>query len=75
MDVVLTQEFLGTEEEADLVEWQVENGATVAEGDTICQMETSKLVTDFPAPAAGILTHKVETGDVVSVDDVFAVIE
>ena len=75
MDIVLTQEFLGSEEEADLVEWLVESGSAVAEGDVICQLETSKLVTDFPAPTAGVLTQKVDTGDVVSVNDVFAVIE
>jgi pyruvate/2-oxoglutarate dehydrogenase complex dihydrolipoamide acyltransferase (E2) component len=74
MDIILTKDFLGAEEEADLVEWSVEDGATVAEGDTIAQLETSKLVTDFAAPAGGVLTHKVAAGEVVSVDEVFATI-
>ena len=71
MDVVLNQEFLG-EEEADLVEWLVEDGATVAEGDAIAQLETSKLVADFLAPAAGVLIQKAEAGDVVNLGDVIA---
>ncbi|MGB3413823.1 MAG: lipoyl domain-containing protein [Microbacteriaceae bacterium] len=72
MDVVLNQEFLGEEEEADLVEWLVADGATVAEGDAIAQLETSKLVADFLAPAAGVLSHKAEAGDVVNLGDVIA---
>lgn len=74
MDIILTKEFLGTEEEADLVEWSVENGATVAAGDTIAQLETSKLVTEFAAPTDGVITHKVAAGEVISVDEVFATI-
>lgn len=74
MDVVLNQEFLGEEEEADLVEWLVADGATVAEGDAIAQFETSKLVAEFKAPAAGVLSQKAEEGDVVNLDDTFATI-
>jgi pyruvate/2-oxoglutarate dehydrogenase complex dihydrolipoamide acyltransferase (E2) component len=74
MDIILTADFLGAEEEADLVEWSVEDGATVAAGDTIAQLETSKLVTDFVAPTGGVLTHKVAAGDVISVDEIFATI-
>ena len=74
MDVILGKEFLGAEEEADLVEWLVKDGATVALGDPIAQLETSKLVSDFEAPAAGVVTLKAEVGEVVSVDDVIATI-
>lgn len=72
MDVVLNQEFLGEEEEADLVEWLVEDGATVAEGDALAQFETSKLVAEFKAPAAGVVTRKADEGDVVNLGDTFA---
>jgi pyruvate/2-oxoglutarate dehydrogenase complex dihydrolipoamide acyltransferase (E2) component len=75
MDVVLNKDFLGEEDEADLVEWLVEDGANVAEGEAIAQLETSKLVSDFVAPAAGSITFKVAAGEVVSVDDVIATIE
>lgn len=74
MDVVLNQEFLGEEEEADLVEWLVEEGATVAEGDALAQFETSKLVAEFKSPAAGVVSQKSEEGDVVNLGDVFATI-
>lgn len=75
MDVVLTQEFLGEEEEADLVSWAVEDGSNVNKGDVICQLETSKLVSDFEAPATGRITFKAEEGDVVNVNEVLATIE
>ena len=75
MDVTLGKDFLGEEDEADLVEWLVADGATVAKGAPIAQVETSKLVNDFEVPAAGVITFKVAVGDVVSVDDVIATIE
>lgn len=75
MDVKVTKEYLGEETEADLVEWNVEPGATVAEGDIIAQLETSKLVCEFKAPASGVVTFNVEIGDVVELDDVIATIE
>lgn len=74
MDIALTADFLGDEEEADLVEWLVDDGATVEQGTPIAQFETSKLVNEFVAPAPGTLTRKVAEGDVVSLDDVFATI-
>jgi pyruvate/2-oxoglutarate dehydrogenase complex dihydrolipoamide acyltransferase (E2) component len=75
MDISLTAEFLGDEEEADLVEWLVEDGAEVEQGAGIAQFETSKLVSEFVAPTAGTVTRKVDEGDVVNLDDVFATIE
>ncbi|QYH34542.1 lipoyl domain-containing protein [Salinibacterium sp. M195] len=75
MDVTLGKDFLGDEDEADLVEWLVADGATVAKGDPIAQVETSKLVNDFTSPSAGVITFSVAVGDVVSVDDVIATIE
>tara|TARA_R110002051_G_scaffold317518_1_gene398786 strand:- start:5844 stop:6071 length:228 start_codon:yes stop_codon:yes gene_type:complete len=75
MDVVLGKEFLGDEDEADLVEWLVADGATVAQGDPLAQVETSKLVNDFVSPAGGVITLKAEVGDVVSGDDIIAIIE
>ncbi len=75
MDVNLTKDLLGEEEEADLVEWLVEDGATVAEGQNIASIETSKLVNELVAPAAGVISHKKEAGDMVSLDETIATIE
>lgn len=74
MDIALTQDFLGTEEEADLITWDISDGAAVTAGQTICQFETSKLVTEFTAPKSGTLNHKADEGDVVSAGEVFATI-
>ncbi|WP_072312704.1 lipoyl domain-containing protein [Agrococcus sp. Marseille-P2731] len=74
MDIALNAEFLGDEEEADLVEWLVEDGSAVEQGAPIAQFETSKLVSEFVAPAAGTITRKAGEGDVVNLDDVFATI-
>lgn len=75
MDITLTKEFLGEETEADLVEWSVQDGQSVAKGDPLCQLETSKTVNDFTSPASGTITLKVQEGDVVELGDVIAVIE
>lgn len=72
MDITLTQDFLGEEEEADLIDWNVADGASVNEGDVLCQFETSKLTSEFTAPTSGELTQVAEEGDMVSVDEVFA---
>jgi len=75
MDVTLGKDFLGDEDEADLVEWLVADGATVAHGDLIAQVETSKLVNELASPASGVVTLKAKVGDVVSADEVIATIE
>jgi len=72
MEITLTADFLGEEEEADLIEWVAADGSSVNEGDIICQFETSKLVNEFTAPIAGTLTHVAEEEDVVSLDETFA---
>lgn len=74
MDVKLTQELLGEETEGDLSEWAVEEGATVTEGQVICTIETSKLVNEIVAPAAGVISLKKEEGDVVELDETLATI-
>lgn len=75
MDVNLTKDLLGDEEEADLVEWLVEDGATVTEGQNIASIETSKLVNELVAPVAGIISLKKDAGDMVSLDETIATIE
>lgn len=75
MDVNLTKELLGDDEEADLAEWLVEDGATVTEGQAIASFETSKLVSDLAAPAAGVITFKKAAGDLVDIGETIASIE
>ena len=74
MDVNLTKELLGDDEEADLAEWLVEDGATVTEGQVIASLETSKLVNDLVAPGAGVITLKKAAGDLVELDETIATI-
>lgn len=75
MDVNLTQDLLGEETEADMGEWLVEDGATVTEGQVIGSIETSKLVNELVAPAAGVIALKKEAGDLVELDETLATID
>lgn len=76
MDIVLTKDILGADEdEGDLATWLVANGAQVAEGDPIAEVETGKAIVQVVAPASGKITIQKEAGEVVSVDDLIAVIE
>ena len=53
--------------EADLVEWLVADGATVAEGDPIYTLEMAKATQDIAAPASGTLKHIAATGQTYEV--------
>jgi pyruvate dehydrogenase E2 component (dihydrolipoamide acetyltransferase) len=41
-----------------IVEWKVAVGATVAEGDVLCDVETDKATLEVPAPVAGVLLEQ-----------------
>lgn len=49
--------------EGTLIEWLVEDGAVVEEGQPIYSFETDKSVQDIEAPAAGKLTQKAAAGE------------
>ena len=53
--------------EGDLVEWLVEDGAQVSEGDPIYTLETGKTAQEIAAPASGRLVHKVQAGETYQV--------
>lgn len=53
----------------------VDDGAMVAAGDPILEVECMKVFFPVYAPAAGIVRHRVELGAVVGDGDVIAVIE
>lgn len=55
-------------EECLLVEWCVEENATVSEGDILCNIETDKASFEVPAPASGtVLTQFFGAGELVPV--------
>ncbi|KFF59796.1 hypothetical protein JF66_08820 [Cryobacterium sp. MLB-32] len=74
MNVVITADFLGSESDADLVQWLVADGDTVALGQSIVALETAKSTVDFAAPAAGIITLSAAEGDLIEADQTIAVI-
>jgi pyruvate dehydrogenase E2 component (dihydrolipoamide acetyltransferase) len=54
--------------EGTVVSLHVAEGATVAEGDVLLQVETDKALTDVPAPHAGVvLGLEVEEGDTIAI--------
>ncbi|WP_440709066.1 lipoyl domain-containing protein [Herbiconiux sp. YIM B11900] len=67
MDVDITEDVLGEETEADLAEWLVADGDQVSAGQAIAQVETSKVMVDIEAPAAGTIEIVVEAGSVFDV--------
>ena len=74
MEVTITEDFLGAEDDADLVEWLVADGETVSIGQPIAGLETAKTTVQFESPASGAIRFKANTGDVVEAGDVIAVI-
>lgn len=72
MDVTVTDEHLGSEDEADVSSWLVASGTAVTLGQPIAELETSKVQVQVEAPAAGILTIVVEAGAVIEPGAVIA---
>lgn len=58
--------------EATLVEWLVEDGDTVTEGDVICHIETDKVDQEVEAPASGTISLTGEPGEVYQIGDLLA---
>ncbi|WP_066172676.1 2-oxo acid dehydrogenase subunit E2 [Bacillus marinisedimentorum] len=67
-----------TSESADeslIVFWHVEEGDSVAEGDTLVEVQTEKAVTEIEAPAGGLVSRILKKrADVAKEGDVLAVI-
>ncbi|MEI2279533.1 lipoyl domain-containing protein [Paenarthrobacter ilicis] len=72
MDVIVGQELLGSETEADLSEWLVEDGSEVTAGQAIAELETSKVQVEVVSPASGTLTYVAAEGDVVEPEMIIA---
>ena len=59
--------------EGTLLQWHVEVGGAVADGDTIVELSTDKVDVELPAPVAGIVTELLAAeGDTVTVGQVIA---
>lgn len=74
MDIIVNEDLIGSEDEAEVSEWSVADGDTVAEGDVLGTLETSKVQLDLESPASGIVRLKAAEGDVVSVGTVIATV-
>lgn len=72
MDVVVDQEILGNETEADVSEWLVEDGSQVTAGQALAELETSKVQVEVTAPVAGVITLIAAEGDVIEPGAVIA---
>lgn len=73
-DVILPKWGL-TMEEGTLKTWRKQVGDPVAEGEVLADVETDKVSTELPAPAAGILARiLVQVEETVPVGTVLAVI-
>lgn len=59
-----------------IVEWSVDVGDKVAEGDTLVTVETDKVGADVPSPLAGtVVEHLVAPDDEVAVGAPIAIVE
>ena len=61
--------------EGILAVWFVEDGAAVAEGDQLFELETDKATMSIPAPAAGVIAIQTPADTEVSVGMVVATID
>ncbi len=63
-------------EAGTIVEWKLDVGAQVAEGETLLSIETEKSVAEIPAPVGGIIVERrFNVGDEVPVGTVLAYLE
>jgi pyruvate/2-oxoglutarate dehydrogenase complex dihydrolipoamide acyltransferase (E2) component len=71
-DVVMPQ--LGVSvAEGTILRWLVAEGDAVAADEPLCEVDTDKIVTDIPSPAAGVLVEiVVEAGETVEVGTLLA---
>ncbi len=73
MDVVITQELIGQDEDdVELTSWSVEDGATVEKNQGLADLETSKAIVELLAPVSGTLQILVAAGEVLEVGAVVA---
>jgi pyruvate dehydrogenase E2 component (dihydrolipoamide acetyltransferase) len=65
-----------TVDEVVVMEWVVEEGADVAEGDPILRVETDKALVEVPTPISGkVAAHLVAVDDEITTGTPIAVID
>jgi pyruvate/2-oxoglutarate dehydrogenase complex dihydrolipoamide acyltransferase (E2) component len=70
MDIVLDKAMLGDEEEAEIKNWLVEDGAAVTAGQPLVEIETGKAVVELAAEKAGRIEVLARAGAVLEVNSV-----
>jgi len=61
--------------DAEIVEWSVAVGDSIAEGAQLCEVETAKAVVELTSPWGGVVLHRGgEAGDTIAVGGVLVVI-
>ncbi len=56
--------------EGKILEWYVDKGSAIKEGDPVVKMETDKVVADIPSPKTGTIAARFgNVGDVINVED------
>lgn len=58
--------------EAEVTEWLVADGDTVAEGDQIVTITTTKMAIELEAPVSGTLRIRIAEGEIAEVGTVLA---
>jgi pyruvate dehydrogenase E2 component (dihydrolipoamide acetyltransferase) len=62
--------------EGEIVAWKVKEGDTIAQDQTLAEVETDKAVVELPSPRAGrVVSLRGAEGQVIKVGDVIAVID
>lgn len=61
--------------EGTLVEWHVDDGASVSEGQVLYTLESEKTAQEVEAPAAGVLRRIGEPGEVYPVGELIGTID
>lgn len=62
--------------EGTIVEWLVEIGQEIKEGDSLAEVETDKVTTEIPSPETGkVLELKGDKGDLIHVGDTFVILD
>jgi len=63
--IVLAGTDLGEEDEVEVAQWLVPDGAHVSAGSPLVEVTTAKVTIEVPAPVAGTLRHGAQVGALV----------
>ena len=74
VELVVVPQVNVNDDDVVLARWHVAAGATVAAGDPICDVETTKAASEITAPRHGVIAFTVEPGIRIAVGGVLAAI-